>query len=677
MRMNRIIILVIALMSAVAGISAQTLIPQQNKKGKWGYVNGEGKVVIDYKYDTALAFVDGRAKVEKGNKWGYIGPDGKEVIKIQYSEMSPWENNRCKVAVGGNVKNEVLTGAKWGYISYNGDIMLKPEYDKIGTFAEDGLAYVVKGNQYGYINRNLDFVIPCKYSAIGKFNDQGLCWVATGGKLSGNKINGAKFGVCDMSGRLVVPVSYKHIGTFTQTILEANPVLAEAVNSLEAGELYRNMQKEASKGMGKKSFAAAFTGSTDEVLDEAKERAKSMNEQFVSKMSGNAMADYGAMLSQAPVNSLLGYKFIDEELFSELDMSRSPYFAVSNSQVVSDQNLMWLIKTKASDKIGIITRDGTVILKPGNYSVAFPPSDDMIPVVKVNKEKLQVNYVTSSDKAKNSDKLLFKKWIDATGIAPFKDGVAVISGKDSHYMINRDGSKISSDYAMIFPARNGDHLVKGNSGFGLIGSRGNEILVPDWHLIYPESNGMYCAQKQAGGKFGYLDTAGQYVIQPRYAEARSFAGSTASVKTDAGWGMIDAGNHTVVDCRWAEIMPLSEYHPDVCWVHNGNKWSALDVATGKAAFGGEYHGVTNFNENGLAIVNDDLNLYGCINKSGEVVIPMRMGSVSLVMSCLDYMNANKLERLSDIEAFRYNLNNNPVRNNYRLSHTIDNSMWDY
>lgn len=680
--MKRISLAFLGVVLAVASLAAQNLIPQQNKKGKWGYVDDNNKVIIDYKYDTALAFVDGRAKVEKGGKWGFIGPNGKEVIKIQYSEIHPWENNRCKVALGGKIKNDELIGAKWGYISYNGDVLLKPEYDKIGPFEDDGVAYVVKGGKYGYINQSFNFIIPCKYTALGKFNDKGFCWVASGGKLVKNKVNGAKYGVVDRKGNIIVKPDYRHLGCFTREIMEANPILAKNMNSKEAKERYKQLQKEAAKGMGKKSFMAALTNSTDDFTDEVKKRTKSLTEKHMAEMAETLDEQELLLLAEAPVFPMLGYEFIKEELFSTLDMSKAPYFAVSNAAFSSesmnpDKSAPWLISSHAIDKIGIITDEGTVILKPGNYSVAFLPTEDLIPVVKVGKNKMEINYVTSTDKSKNSDKLLMKKWIDATGIAPFTNSVAVVPGINSQYIIDRDGNQISAAYQMILPQTDGIHLVKDAFGYGFIDGRGKEIIAPSWNLILPQSNGLFCAQKEKGGNFGYVDASGNYVIEPTYAEARSFVGNSASVKNSEGWGMINTDNSKLISCKWTDIMPVSEHHPSICWVKDGDKWKALDIKSENFAFEGSYHGVGNYTSEGYAVVNDGTGMYGCINKEGSVIIPMRLANAGLIKGCLEHMTANGVASLTDIEAYRYNLSNNPARNGFRLSHTIDNTMWDY
>jgi hypothetical protein len=49
----------------------------------------------------------------------------------------------------------------------------------------------------------------------------------------------------------------------------------------------------------------------------------------------------------------------------------------------------------------------------------------------------------------------------------------------------------------------------------------------------------------AGGKFGYLDTAGKLVIPPVYEEASEFAGGLAQVVKEGEWGYIDLDGNPV------------------------------------------------------------------------------------------------------------------------------------
>lgn len=53
-------------------------------EGLWGFVDTEGKVVIDPEYEEAKSFSNGYAAVKKGNAWGYIDIDNKLVIPAQF-----------------------------------------------------------------------------------------------------------------------------------------------------------------------------------------------------------------------------------------------------------------------------------------------------------------------------------------------------------------------------------------------------------------------------------------------------------------------------------------------------------------------------------------------------------------------------------------------------------------
>ena len=204
---------------ALTGLSApaQDLIPEQNEKGKWGYVDQNHSWVIKPKFEYAGQFENGRAKVGKDDKFGYIDYSGKEVIKIDFTEIGLWEDGKCKVAKGGDRDdNDILKDQKYGYINIRGEELLKCEYDEIGAFNKFGLAYVLKDDKYGYIrSSDYSFAIPCEFKAVGTFNDSGFCWVAKGGDFSKDnpsEIIGCSIGIYNSSGSVVVPVKFGSLG---------------------------------------------------------------------------------------------------------------------------------------------------------------------------------------------------------------------------------------------------------------------------------------------------------------------------------------------------------------------------------------------------------------------------------------------------------------------------------
>lgn len=658
-------------------LCAQDLVPDKNKKNKWGYLDPSGQKVIDYKFDEALAFVDGRAKVRKGDKWGYINTLGEEVIKVQFTEMGVWKDGECKVAVGGKNEEGVLKNAKYGFINQRGEYLLKPEYEQIGVFDENNMSLVKKGGKYGYINRSYDFVIPCKYTAIGKFNEQGKCWVYNGGKIvKGGKLSGGKYGVYDKNGSIVIKPNYKRIGTFRVVPPTANPIYSKAYFTPEFQKSLKEKQKEISKKLMGKSFLAGFTGDTESLMDDAKNQTKRFFEEVLNSSNFKLSEADNRLISECDNYPVLGHEFVSPEMGSTFDFSKSDYYAVSNVDFIAQGNDLaeWNYYNKKLEKVGIIDAYGKVVLKPGTYEIALHPNEGFIPVAKVKDKYLEVNYVVIS-----TGKLLFKKWVKAIALTPFVNGMAIIAGTDGQYLINKNGMSISSNYDMIIPQDNcRSFIIERNGKYGLLNENGNEVLATDWSMILPIKSNLMCSRKEANGLIGYIDNTGKFVIDPQYVEARSFQDSSAGVKTDAGWGLIGTNGNSLVACAWSDVKSVSSSHPNIAWVKQDNEWQCVTVGdTNAVAFDGKFTNVTNFDESGRATVKNSKGLYGSIAPTGKEIVPAVMSSPDIVSDFIDYMTENSLNEVKAIDAYRFNVKRVSVTNKVHLSDRLSNEMWDF
>lgn len=125
-----------------------------SEKGKWGFIDETGILVIPLKYDEVGSFVNGYAKVKKGDKWGFIDVEGKERIKIRYDEVGEVSGDFARVCSKG----------EWGFESVSGQT-IKCQYRKVSDF-QDGLAVVSDGILYGLINSKGEAVTPMKYVEI-------------------------------------------------------------------------------------------------------------------------------------------------------------------------------------------------------------------------------------------------------------------------------------------------------------------------------------------------------------------------------------------------------------------------------------------------------------------------------------------------------------------------------
>lgn len=113
------------------------------RKGKWGYKDWKGNVLIQPQFDEAFAFSEGLACVEKEEKLGYIDMTGNIVIDYKYDCASSFKNGMAVVVVD----------EKCGYIDKEGNYVIEPTFD-IATPFEDGRAIVRAEGRWGVLTED-------------------------------------------------------------------------------------------------------------------------------------------------------------------------------------------------------------------------------------------------------------------------------------------------------------------------------------------------------------------------------------------------------------------------------------------------------------------------------------------------------------------------------------------
>lgn len=153
-------------------------------KGKWGYISHDGKFaiepqfeavgVLDYPGDDPMDFADGLAAVRSDELVGFIDKTGKFVIPPKFT--SAWSFNDGLAAA-----QDRFTG-KWGFVDKQGKWAIKPSFADALSFSE-GIAAVstrsrAEGPSWGYINKSGSFLIKPKY-AMALACHEGLALVLT------------------------------------------------------------------------------------------------------------------------------------------------------------------------------------------------------------------------------------------------------------------------------------------------------------------------------------------------------------------------------------------------------------------------------------------------------------------------------------------------------------------
>jgi hypothetical protein len=177
-----------------------TLIPVQSDE-KWGYIDNQGKYVVNPQFKSAYLFTDGIAVVESSDgKFGYIGVDGKFIINPTYKFASNFSEGLAFVASENGFPTCINKKGETKFVLKEAAI--------VGVFI-DGLAFIQVKDKYGFIDNTGKTVINPQFESIGDFSE-GLAAVST----KKDKDSEAVWGFIDKTGKIIINPQFKSAGTF-------------------------------------------------------------------------------------------------------------------------------------------------------------------------------------------------------------------------------------------------------------------------------------------------------------------------------------------------------------------------------------------------------------------------------------------------------------------------------
>lgn len=139
-----------AIMPAKAGVIA-------NEKGKLGYMDASGQLIIGYQYDFIGDFNEkGIALVKKGKKFGFVNRQGTVVLPLKYTEIGRFENGYAWIK----------KGEKMGYINDEGKLLFDAKFVHIWPFNSKGIAKAV-------VKKNKKAELKSSYNTFAILNAEG------------------------------------------------------------------------------------------------------------------------------------------------------------------------------------------------------------------------------------------------------------------------------------------------------------------------------------------------------------------------------------------------------------------------------------------------------------------------------------------------------------------------
>ncbi|HJV17402.1 MAG TPA: WG repeat-containing protein [Bacillales bacterium] len=208
------------------------------------------------------------------------------------------------------------------------------------------------------------------------------------------------------------------------------------------------------------------------------------------------------------------------------------------------------------DLSGVIDEKGYFIVKP-KYETINPFSEGRATVI--TSEGFKV--IDESGKEITSRTYSF--------IGDYKEGRALIVDTDTHgqYLygyLNRRGKEVFPlSYLMASNFYDGKAVVKNIDGaYSLIGLAGKVYNTYSYAFVGNYGDGLLAFQKEANGKYGYLNEQGEMVIEPQFSDAQSFTDGRAIVQVTKEdkefYGLIDRKGYFIVKPYYQMMIHLGE-----------------------------------------------------------------------------------------------------------------------
>ena len=149
--------------------------PADSNETLWGFIDSNGRWVIEPRFEDAYRFHEGLARVRLDGKWGYVDETGKLRVAAQFTEAHDFSEGLARVATGplqdpAHTFKVLITASAYGFIDTGGKMVIAATWDDAGDFHE-GLAAVMQGGACGYIDKKGKLAIPLQFAVVTPFSE--------------------------------------------------------------------------------------------------------------------------------------------------------------------------------------------------------------------------------------------------------------------------------------------------------------------------------------------------------------------------------------------------------------------------------------------------------------------------------------------------------------------------
>lgn len=536
------------------------------EKGKWGAIDGSGKMVIPVSYDKIGISLsdpdvkdddrdsepgrDNLVEVEQGKLRGFYNRSGKVVVPVSYETRSVWKEGA--LAVEGKDK-------RISFYKKDGTKISDKTYEQVSDFQND-MAIVKAGGKYGYLSLDGKEIAPVYQEA--RYFEDGLASVRIKGR----------WGVIDRDGKEVVAPHYK----------DAGPSYSDGLLAVEDNQNHWGFID----GKGKevvppvyKSVVPVFSEHMTAVQDAGKLWGFMDSEGHVT-----AVPQFKAVLTPFS-EDLAGVKTTDGNGYAKPDGTIA--FMAEFDKLYPFENGMAEVRTGEVGETAVMRRFPVTIgigwgwghwyhhhhhyHHPWGWGIGFPVWDpwyydyETVPTIKVKR-----GYINSSGKviASPANDRVFK--LGEKGILIRNDG--------KYGWVNREGIFIAHTiYMGLLPAEEDNVLLTQNDSkkWGILSMDDGSTLVPfSYDSFYAMGNGLYGYKLK--DQWGLISKDGTIITEPLFRAVAKEGDGLIPVKTKDGWKYVDREGKDRITFK-EEAADVTPFHEGRAGVKIKGKWGLIDT----------------------------------------------------------------------------------------------------
>ena len=121
---------------------------------KQGFMDKEGNIVIEPAFSKVNYFKNGVALVGEQGDWGYMDKNGKTIIEIQYRWATDFSEDLAQVLIITEEKGEKVM--ETAFIDKKGERAINKKFDFNSDYEalfKNGITCIAKDNKWGLINK--------------------------------------------------------------------------------------------------------------------------------------------------------------------------------------------------------------------------------------------------------------------------------------------------------------------------------------------------------------------------------------------------------------------------------------------------------------------------------------------------------------------------------------------